>query len=221
MPKANPNRHAIVVEDDPFFAEVIASALPAEGGQWRVHAFSTVQATLEALSHDLAGLQLAVVDLGLPDGDGLDVIRALHRAAPATPVLVVSANTDEHRVLDAVRCGASGYIVKGDSHISITEAITHILSGVNPISPQLARLFLNLAREASPPAATDDNPSNLTPRELELLRHFATGASYANAAQLMGISLLTVQTHARNLYRKLGARSNLEALAKAQRQGLL
>lgn len=211
---------ALIVEDDRFFQEVlkegVAHCLPGV----RSEVCRTAQEALLSIERGPGELQIALIDLGLPDGDGLQIIREVTKRSPRTPVMVVSVASDERRVLEAIRAGATGYLLKGDTSLSIIKAIDQLLNGINPISPKLAGYFLRLAgRETARDIGTP--VKRLTPRELDLLREFSLGKSYQEAAESMNISLTTVQTHTRNLYRKLGVRSSLRALSKAKEHGIL
>lgn len=212
---------ALVVEDDRFFQEVIKEGMTQAIPGSRVDLCRNSHEAMQAIERDGLQFQLALVDLGLPDGDGLAIIRELVRVSPRTPIMVVSVATDERRVLEAIRAGAVGYVVKGDTTLSITRAIDQLLHGIHPISAKLAGYFLRLAGRETARDIHAAPIKRLTPRELDLLREFAAGKSYQEAAQAMDISLTTVQTHTRNLYRKLGVKSSLRALSKAKEHGII
>lgn len=211
--------HALVVEDDRFFQQVFRESLNQVVPGARVDLCGTASEALRFCRRGEIQPNVAIVDLGLPDANGIVVIREIVQRFRQTPIMVVSVANEEERVLEAVRAGATGYLLKGDTTLSVTRAIEQLLKGIHPISPAIAGYFLKLAgRESS---VLDSDARRLTPRELELLRQFASGKSYNEAAQEMGISLTTVQTHTRNLYRKLGVRSGLHALSRAREYGLL
>lgn len=211
--------HALVVEDDRFFQQVFRESLAQVVPGARVDLCGTASEALRFCRRSEIQPNVAIVDLGLPDANGIAIIREIVQRFRQTPIMVVSVANEEERVLEAVRAGATGYLLKGDTTLSVTRAIEQLLKGIHPISPAIAGYFLKLAgRESS---ALDSDARRLTPRELELLRQFASGKSYNEAAQEMGISLTTVQTHTRNLYRKLGVRSGLHALSRAREYGLL
>lgn len=211
--------HALVVEDDRFFQQVFRESLAQVVPGARVDLCGTASEALRFCRRAEIQPNVAIVDLGLPDASGVAVIREIVQRSRQTPIMVVSVANEEERVLEAVRAGATGYLLKGDTTLSVTRAIEQLLRGIHPISPAIAGYFLKLAgRESS---VLDSDARRLTPRELELLRQFSSGKSYNEAAQEMGISLTTVQTHTRNLYRKLGVRSGLHALSRAREYGLL
>lgn len=210
----------LVLEDDRFFQQAIAKGVSLVIESGTIELCTNTHDALKQVATSDMPYQIAIVDLNLPDGDGIDVIRQIANKHPETSILVLSVSSDEKRVLQAIRAGATGFVVKGDISLSITKALDHILSGVHPLSPSLAGYFLRLAgRESS--TAADSSLERLTARELELLREFAVGKSYKEAADSMGISITTVRTHTTNLYRKLGVRSSLRALSIAKEHGLL
>ena len=222
MPSAIPLpalRQVLVVEDDPYFQRAIGEAVVRLGTPWLVHGCGTGAAALAFCGAPAAGLDLALVDLGLPDLDGIEVIRAVHVRFPAVPIMVISSVCAETRVLSAIRAGALGYLLKGDSGMSMTRAIEQILAGNYPISPKLARCLFKLAGQG--PAADAGALPRLTGKETELLGHLADGKSYGQAAERMGVALSTVQSYIRNLYRKLDVHSQTQALLRAREHGLL
>ena len=134
--------------------------------------------------------------------------------------MVISVIAAEQRVLSAIRAGAQGYILKEEQPDTITSAIGQVMQGNYPISPALARCLFKLA------GAPGDAPENqavikLSPKETLLLKLISQGLSYVDAAQKMGVATSTVQSHIRNLYRKLDAHSQVQAVNKAREHGLL
>lgn len=215
-------RWAWIVEDDPDFTRQIIEALTNLSGFWRVASFATGAAILEyGLSRD-SGPDLILVDMGLPDIGGAEVIRGLHARFPEALILVISVIDSEQRVIEAITSGALGYLLKGDSSLGMSRGIAEVMQGNYPISPKLARYLFKLAArtQGSNPTAAASMP-RLTPREMELLQHIADGCSYTEAADNMGISLSTVQSNIRNLYRKLDVHSQVQAVTKARDHGLL
>lgn len=212
-------RQVLLVEDNPLFQTLVLGAVNKLGRGWEVTACQRGREALELLHSKATAFDLALVDLGLPDISGVEVISAARESDPELPIMVISVISAEASVLAAIRAGARGYILKSDSESAMAEAISQVLEGNYPISPALARTLFRLA--GSPAEGTVDNTFGLTPRELETLRSLAKGNSYDEVARLMGISLSTVQTNVRNLYRKLDAHSQLQAVNKARDHGLL
>ncbi|MDO9236568.1 MAG: response regulator transcription factor [Aquabacterium sp.] len=174
---------------------------------------------------------LLLVDLGLPDGSGLDLMREVHQRWPACDMLVVSMFGDEHNVLASIEAGAVGYVHKDDEATDIAETLLAVKRGASPISPMIARHLLRriqpvVSPEAQPMAAVAEaeaisNAISLSRREQEVLEFIAKGYSYAEIARQQGITVHTVQTHIKNLYGKLAVHSRSEAVYEANRLGLL
>ena len=213
--------HLLLVEDNPLFAEQLTNSVGKLPGTWRIDHFRTGEATLAALSaHPTdAPFTLALIDIGLPDMNGIEVIRACRDRFPEMPIVVVSVISVEQSLLDAIRAGASGYILKNDSIEQIAHDVAGVLDGHYPLSPQLARfLFKQVTAQKTQPVVSND--FELTPRQIETLKHLAQGASYEQVAQLMGVALSTVQTNIRNLYRKLNVRTQAQAVSIAHKHNL-
>ena len=208
---------AIIIEDDPTFDAVLRRAIGQLGPDWTVTSCRTASEALQHLETSTAAIDLGLVDIGLPDANGIDIIAHLRKRFPEIPILVVSVISAERSVLAAIRAGARGYVLKDDGESQIASALRQATQGNYPISPALARYLFKLAGAEDRPA----DLAELTPKELELLRQLSRGHSYAAAANEMGIAVSTVQTHIRNLYRKLDVHSQVQAVTKAQERGLL
>ncbi len=182
---------------------------------------------------------LWLVDLGLPDGDGIEVIRRVLQRAPDTQVMVVSVFGDDAKVLDCIDAGAAGYILKGQGDADILLHIEDLLQGGSPMSPHIARQVLNRFRQAREAEARPQSPvraqggridpaagqggdaeasAGLTTRECEVLDLIARGYTYEEVAARLGMALNTVRHHVRAIYAKLGVHSKLEAVNEARRR---
>ena len=213
------SRQVLIVEDDPVFQRSIGEAVLQLETGWLVHCVRTGSEALAFCNDSASHLDLALVDLGLPDIGGIAVIRAIRSRFPDTPIMVVSVLSSEGVVLDAIRAGALGYILKGDSSMSMARAIEQIMAGNYPISPMLARCLFKLAGQEA--AGDSSDLPRLSTKETELLALIAGGNSYAQAAERMGIAVSTVQSYIRTLYRKLDVHSQTQAVSKAREHGLL
>lgn len=209
----------LIVEDNPLFRAQLDQSITALNIKAQVLSCSTGEQALDLLDSPGTRIDLAFVDLGLPDISGLEVIHAMRRRFPDAPVLVISVINSERSLLAAIRAGARGYVLKGESQTAITHAIQDILEGNCPVSPSLARSLFKLA--GGPSGGEPNSEYHLSPRELETLRLIARGHSYEEVGALMGIALSTVQSNIRNLYRKLGAHSQIQAVTKARDAGLI
>jgi DNA-binding NarL/FixJ family response regulator len=165
-----------------------------------------------------------LVDLGLPDGTGVDVIRAAHRRCPAARIMVVSVFGDEENVVQSIVAGASGYILKDSLSSEFVLTIRELLAGGSPISPMVARLVLNQARSSFADHISSNQEASeavFTEREIEILTRVAKGFSFNEIANLLDISVNTVKTHVNHIYSKLSVHSRSEAIYEAGKIGLL
>jgi len=214
-------RHLLLVEDNPVFATQLTDAVAQLPGRWQISAFPTGSEAMADIQLATARYDLALIDVGLPDMSGVEVIRAYRNHFPVMPIVVISVIAAEHSVLNAIRAGANGYILKSHSIAQIAHDVTQVLDGIYPLSPQLARF---LFKQVTLPTAKNEkslDDFNLTPREVETLQHLAQGNSYEQVATLMGVALSTVQSNIRNLYRKLNVRSQAQAVSMAHSLNLV
>ncbi len=205
----------IVVEDDPEVCRHLAETL-------RAHPQLELLATADSFSAGEQALRehqprVLLTDLGLPDGSGIELIRLAGKLAPACEAMVISGFQDEHRVFEALKAGAKGYISKHDPSLEITSAVLSMLQGGAPISPVIARLML---LRFQPPMPESDC-EQLTERETHILKLISHGFTSKEIGQKLNISYYTVTTHIKNIYTKLQVNSRTEALHEATRQGLL
>lgn len=217
----------LVVEDDGRARAFFESSVRACAGLRWLAGLGNVAAVGDWLRSTDELPHVLLVDLGLPDGSGLDVIRAVTARFPACEPLVVSVFGDEESVLASIEAGAVGYLHKDAAPEDIAQTILEMKRGASPISPMIARRVLakyrSLRAQAPPLAAPDagTGPALLSARESEVLTLISRGFSYAEIARLKGLSVHTVQTHVKNLYAKLAVHSKNEAVFEATRLGLL
>ena len=214
-----PHSNVLLVEDDLVFQNTFVRVFDLMARDWNIQAFQQGSSALQVLGKPDCHFDLALVDIGLPDISGIEVIAAVRHRFAELPILVTTAFTSEETFLSAIRAGANGYLLKGDSDLSMCHSIELVLQGQYPVSPALARHLFRLA--GGPNVKHTPNDLNLSKRELELLQFIAKGCSYASCADVMNISLSTVQTHIRNMYRKLEVSNQRQAITKAQSAGLL
>lgn len=205
--------HALIVEDLPEARRWLTAALK----------LAFPEATIE-LAEDCASARrrilerapdIALIDLGLPDGSGIDLIAALKAAHPECLAVVASTFTDDAHVFPALRAGADGYLTKDGEPERLAETLTRIQQGDPPISPAIARRMLRFFQPVEP----DVQP--LTPRERDVLQLIGKGYTNAEVAGLLSISPNTAAGYVKDIYRKLGIRSRAEAATKAVELGLL
>jgi len=165
--------------------------------------------------------RLVLTDLGLPDGSGIDIIKAVMVANWPCDALVISVFGDEDRVLSAIGAGAKGYILKNSGTDTIADDIHSVLEGGSPISPQIARHLLNLVSDKNDEARRASHEIILTEREREILGIVARGYKRAEIGKQLSISVGTVGNHIHNIYKKLEVNSNIEAVSRATKMGIL
>jgi DNA-binding NarL/FixJ family response regulator len=166
---------------------------------------------------------LVLVDLGLPDLDGVDLITQVVARCPRTPVLVLTIVSAEERIFAALRAGACGYLYKEDLGSRLLPAIDEALGGGTPMSPDVTRLLVEHVRRggASTGQEHDRRADILSERERAVLERFASGERYEDVARALDVSVNTVRSHVRSIYDKLDVCSKTEAVVVATRLGLL
>lgn len=158
---------------------------------------------------------LALLDLGLPDGSGISVIEAIRAKVPGCRVLVFTVFEDRASVLNTLKAGADGYILKDTSADMVLAHVRATLAGETPISARAASHLLSLVRDEPVTEAPEPDAPHLSPRERELLEYLARGLSRKEAARVMGLSPYTVAEYVQGIYRKLQVKSRGEAVFEA------
>ena len=146
-----PPLQVLLVEDDLVFQDGLRQVFAQMPGDWEIHAVQKGADALQVLADLQTDLALALVDIGLPDMSGIDVIAAVRSQFADVPILVATSFQTEDAFLDAVRAGATGYLLKGEAVLSLTHSIRLVLQGQYPVSPTLARSLFKLAKLPSPP----------------------------------------------------------------------
>jgi DNA-binding NarL/FixJ family response regulator len=160
--------------------------------------------------------ELALIDLALPDGSGVELIAQLNRTAPLTVCVVASIFDDDQHLFPALRAGAQGYLLKDQPQGQIIELLKGITQGRPPLSPSVARKMLGYFKPRPQP-----DLQQLTDRETEVLRCIAKGLTLPETARMLGISPHTVSGYVKDIYRKLNVSSRAEAALSAQQMGLV
>ena len=220
-----------VVEDDLGFQAALGRALNAAPDMALAGKAINRAQGLALLKGEPADVLL--VDLGLPDGSGIDVIKAATQLWPQCAIMVSTTFGDETHVMRSIEAGAAGYLLKDSDSVEIADEIRSLMAGGSPISPIIARQILRRFRvssnetegiRANPIAATqlhDDAPASLSPRESEVLNYITKGFTVDEIAKLMQVSRYTVLSFVRRIYSKLKVTSKAEAIYEARQQGLL
>lgn len=207
----------LVVEDDFATRRQIAGKLRVDTSLV-VDMAGTVAEALKHLKESQPNIIL--LDLGLPDGSGLAVIEAAMKYDPPPEILVLSSCKDEASVVTAISAGAGGYVVKDSSADDLLETVDLLMQGFSPLSPSIARFILRSFRNREtiePRSAETDY--NLTPREQMVLTEITRGSTYKKISQSLDISEASVQSHVKQVYRKLGVHSRSQAMLKVAAPG--
>lgn len=213
----------LLIEDDAVTRKALCLAIEAEPALELLAAFDSIQPALDWLEN--ASPDVLLTDLGLPDGSGLDVIRACAQRYPDTDIMVITVASDEENVLACIEAGAAGYLLKDVGKMNVARDVLDLHAGGAPMSPAIARMVLEKIRGAKKPypqtIVQNTVDTNLTKREAVILDLIAQGNSYGVVAKMLSVSVGTVQTHIKNIYGKLAVHSRGEAVFEAHRRGLL
>ncbi|MCA9629893.1 MAG: response regulator transcription factor [Myxococcales bacterium] len=196
----------LVLEDTAPIRLGVCEAVAAHSDLDLVAACETVRQALDYIEDLTQPLDVAIIDLSLPDGHGTDVVARLTELRPNCVSLVFTVLADEASIFSALRAGARGYILKESSPEELVESIFHAETGGAPMSPEVARRVVESFRPDSAAERT-----GLTPREREILELLCHGTSYGEVADMLQIGRGTVHTHVKNIYRKLDVSSKAEA----------
>lgn len=206
--------HALVVEDDDVIARSLQATLVEHLGVPDVEIAGSVAQVRAALERRTPGLIL--LDLGLPDGTGFDVLDLVERGRVRPIVVVVTVFDDDDHLFAALGRGIDGYVLKEDRGVELTRIVTDILDGRPPLSAAVARRILDEFRIPERPHGEE-----LTPREREVVRLIAEGSTVAAAASALEISAHTVQHHVKNVYQKLGISTRAQLTRRAIELGII
>lgn len=208
----------MVVDDHPMWRDGVARDLTEAG----LDVVATASNGTEALNRAPAVRpNVVVLDLQIPAPNGVEVTAALVKADPTVRVLILSASGEQDDVLDAVKAGATGYLVKSASRQELVAAVLRVAGGDTVFTPGLAGLVLGEYRRLyDAPSAPDSDTPRLTERETEVLRLVAKGLSYKQIAERLFLSHRTVQNHVQNTLRKLQMHNRVQLVRYVIEQGL-
>lgn len=212
-----------LVEDDASFRDSVRASIAVADDVQIASVAENRQSGLALL--DARPVDVLIVDLGLPDGSGIDVIRAAKKAWPQCEVIVATVFGDEDKVLSAIEAGASGYLLKDAMPASLVDEVRSVYAGGSPVSPMIARQLLRrlqpLKANGLARAHLANPETELSSREIQVLERMALGYTMHETAEFLGIAECTVQTYVRRIYSKLGVRSKVEAIDAGHKRGLL
>jgi|CXWL01.1.fsa_nt_gi DNA-binding NarL/FixJ family response regulator len=216
--QASPRARVAIVEDDAILREDLARIVSLAPGLAVAGLGETLAAGRSLVGADI---DVLLIDLALPDGNGVDLIRETRTRWPAIKIIVVSIFGDAKSVVRAIEAGADGYLLKGAGEQEAEAAIRSVLEGGAPISPSVASHILARMRERGSAARDPALDAPLTEKEVAILTDLAKGFRYKEVARLHNISPHTVADHVKSIYRKLEVNSRSEAVFEAVQAGLI
>lgn len=201
-----------IIEDDEEIGAGIQKYLNRQPGFACRIAEESVEAFL-ARDHKEDWPDVILMDIGLPGMSGIDGIKLIKRQYPEIDIVMLTVYHDSHKIFEALRAGASGYLLKNTPLAEIREALEQLKAGGAPMSPQIARKVIDFFSRSHKPAPQ----SPLTAKERELVVGLVDGLSYKLIAERMNISVETVRFHIKNIYQKLHVHSKAEVITKSLR----
>jgi DNA-binding NarL/FixJ family response regulator len=206
-----------LIDDHPVVREGFVCAL---SDQPDIVVVGQADTAAQALAEIVAAQpDVALVDLNLPDRDGVELLGALRNVVPQVKLVVLSGCDDEFRVAEALRAGAHGYLLKSSSIKEVAEGVRRSAAGGAALSPSIASVVVRAVRKPAPIGAA--SLDILTDRERQVLRLLALGLATRDVAKQLSISPKTVETHRVRIYAKLGCKSLVELTRFALRSGLI
>ncbi|MCL6238390.1 MULTISPECIES: response regulator transcription factor [Acinetobacter] len=215
----------LVVEDEEIIQLRLRQILTELGYKREELIFTkNVKESIQAV--ETQPISLALVDLGLPDGSGIEIIEKIRSLESNTMILVVSAWSTQESLFAAIKAGATGYVLKERDDAEVLLSIRSILRGGAPIDPFIAREILKQISEAEAPSpeqtvADEADLNLLTSREKEILCLVAQGLSNREIAEQLFVSRYTVESHIKHIYRKLAVTKRTKAVSTARSMGIL
>lgn len=216
----------MLVDDDDRIQQALRGAIeihPELSLVGQAHTLKDAMAQVQRLQPDVV-----LVDLGLPDGSGLELIAYIHQHMPGCESMVLTVFGDESHVISSIEAGATGYLTKDTRTADILDRLKQLRAGGSPISPVIARRLLNRFRGAAPtdplPVSKIHPTDTFTPlseREQQVLEMVAKGFMQAEIADILGVSINTISTYIKRIYKKLAVNSRTSAVHRANALGLI
>jgi DNA-binding NarL/FixJ family response regulator len=208
-PKNSVSIAVAIVEDDVPAREILAGWIRNADGFRCVGEFDDAETALAKLPHEKPSVVL--FDINLPGMNGIECVRKLKPRLPDTQFVMVTVYEDANHIFNALSAGASGYLLKQMRRNELLEALKDVHAGGSPMSSQIARKVVQSFRRNE---SENDGTNDLSPREREVIELLARGYLYKEIAELLKISVQTVNTYIRRIYEKLHVRSRAQAVAK-------
>lgn len=210
--------HVILIEDNPSFREVIEFTLKEEEGLKLVDSFGAAEAALRSLQDRDCRPDVVLLDIHLPGLSGVEAIPQIREHCPQAKILMLTQSDSEADVLEAIRRGAVGYLLKSSSIETILQGIHKVHTGEAALDEGVAMFLLKALRSGPPQKKAS---VKLSKREMEILTLMSEGMLKKQMADRLGIGAYTVGDHLKNIYQKLGVQNAPAAVSKAFRHGIL
>ncbi|WKD50186.1 response regulator [Microbulbifer spongiae] len=208
----------LIIEDDYQFQRYLCDII--RGASWCQSLFAVSDLKSAYRLIDTMKFSMCIVDIGLPDGNGLDAIKSLTCGSNETLCVVSTVFEDKETVLAAIKSGACSYLLKDALGNDILNILNDVLSGRSHISSRIAHYLIQALQQGDPdPSGTDLRI--ITKREKEILEFIARGYNCPEVAELLKLSYHTVASHIKNIYCKMQVSSRCEAVFEAQKQGII
>jgi len=229
-PTQHPTRLGLIVEDQNDTRHWLGRMLAEAFDGMAVTETATLHAAREWIKDHHGTLSdagdqhhIALIDIGLPDGSGVDLVRELVRKNPTMMPIVTTIYDDDHHLFDAIAAGAQGYLLKDLRPDTLIQHLHRIDQGEPPLSPPIARRMLEHFSRHPPLTIAPDEPAMnaLTAREMDVLRLLGRGLRVSEASRILGLTPHTVAGYVKAVYRKLNISSRAEAALEALRRGLI
>lgn len=217
------------IEDDSRYRSSLEALFRLSPGLEVAGSYGSPAAALADLEEagDAVGWDVVVMDIDLPEMSGIEATRRIKRRLPDVPIMVLTVFEDAPTILEAICAGADGYLTKDTAPAELLRQLRALVGGGSPLTSGVASTVLDLLRhlgpgaDAGPVTPDDDGVLALTDREREVLRCLVSGMQYKQIARHLDISIDTVRTHIRHVYRKLQVRNAAEAVTRALRERLV
>jgi len=205
-----------LIEDDALFRSTVAAVIDAADGMTCSGQFRSFEEALEAGAADASAWpQVLLLDIGLPGMSGVEGIAHVREASPGTEIVILTVHEDSDKIFEAIRSGASGYVLKPSNAAGLEHAVRAAHRGESPITPRIARRVLEQFAGAKKMQASDAGGYRLSAREQEVLQLMVDGRTKKEMAGVLHLSIHTIDQHVRNVYSKLEVHSRGRAVAKA------
>lgn len=203
-----------IVEDNPLLAQNVIDKLALSEDLKVVLQAANGKGLFVQLQHQ-ALPDVILMDIEMAEMDGIETTREVKRLFPLAKILMLTVFDNEHKLFEAIQAGASGYLLKDEKPARLIQAISEVLEGGAPLSPQMAAKALNLLRQVpNPKPEASEEEALLTAREKEVLEYLKLGKTVRQIAEVMFVSDKTVRKHLEHIYQKLQVKSSREAMAK-------